>query len=108
MIIIDTSWVHFRGWPRCCYFNIHLSKCDSLIVSALALVVGTNAAMSASEVQSNIDAIIQKSAETKDVAQRITLLNAASKGPVSFSLSRSSTSQDANRDVRILIQMHSS
>ncbi|KAJ5319902.1 hypothetical protein PENANT_c075G04585 [Penicillium antarcticum] len=54
----------------------------TLIASALALAVGTNAAMSASEVQSNIDAITQKSAETKDVAHSITVLNALNKGPL--------------------------
>lgn len=52
------------------------------IVPILALATATNAAISASTMQSNIDAITQLSLDTNDIAQSISVVNMLSTTPV--------------------------
>jgi hypothetical protein len=54
------------------------------LATILALALGTNAALNASEVVSNINEITQKSSDVNDAAKSITITNAPVKGPVRY------------------------
>jgi hypothetical protein len=54
------------------------------LTSVLALALGANAALTAAQATSNIDAITQKSADTREVANGIITFNAVRSGPLRY------------------------
>ncbi|KAJ5173654.1 uncharacterized protein N7500_001585 [Penicillium coprophilum] len=53
----------------------------TIIASALALAAGANAALSADQVTTNVDALTQKSVDTNDLAEKISVVSLFAKTP---------------------------